>query len=462
MAAPVGGRLPGGIQRPRPAQPPDPARRPPPGYFGGWAKKPKLAHPELFNVIRRGPEAGGLYFARRRRRPVAVPAPAPRPARPVQQPAPPDPLAGLTDVQRGDIASYDAETAAKQKQLEAIFADVARQASADADAAKNRLGALAQMAGQTSTLPQWLHVPSETVALPSVLSQDAQQRALTESALAVDTAGKLPSLVRAGGATEMARYLAERLAGRSDLISEYRKQASDAEQAAADRAVELRKQNLQYLGDVIRSRTNVDVERIRSRDRGADRIAKLKAERARLENALRIARENNDRARENALLNQQAAVDRALAAERGRRQRNYAKLKADWVRQVPELISGKRRAPTGLGDPGGWEVRPMTRRQVVAQGIAAGITPLDALNAVMAATPNAVDLLVKLYRGMYGPGQERERRIAEDLFNAYADVYDTLEAKVGRARARRALKKLTSIDPAWLEAGPPPPQTGEG
>lgn len=389
---------------------------------------------------------GGGGFLARQTRPAAsrTATGAPAPSLAPVTPQAPDPLAGLAPGERASVSGFDAQTKAREQRTKDIYAALAEVARQDADASKTRLGSLAQMAGQATPLPAGLSVASETAALPGVLSQGAQQRALTESALAIDTAGKLPTLASAAGASALEGLISERQQGREELVGGFRSAGAQREEEQKNRALQLRGQNLQYLGGVLGNRTRLDVARMGSVDKGADRVAKLKAESARLDNQLRIARENNDRAREIALGNQQARIQQAINAAENKRKTtgpgstNYATLRAKIIPQMRTLLAGKPPKVDVSGIETAPAVAPLPRADVFQQAIAQGLTPVDAWRAIASLSGFRKG---PAYLAALDPSAQNS------TLELIADFFDLLEGRVGAKRARAAIIRETGMDP---------------
>lgn len=131
----------------------------PPGYVGLWRQKPKL-DPSRFKIIRRGPAAGGLYFAR----PIGPPAPRRRPRTPAPgaPPAPTqlDPYAGYPDFARRRLAGM----AREEQQAITTGTNVANWLA-------QALTPLADISRQAGTAFQaGMLAPNATVGLPPVAS----------------------------------------------------------------------------------------------------------------------------------------------------------------------------------------------------------------------------------------------------------------------------------------------------
>ncbi len=88
--------------------------------------------------------------------------------------------------------------------------DIAAKAASDyATQGTARLGELAQLAGMSSVNPATSGLTGAAAALPGVMAQDAQQAALKQSALAVDSANRVPSYIQAQGLQNLQAFDAD-------------------------------------------------------------------------------------------------------------------------------------------------------------------------------------------------------------------------------------------------------------
>jgi hypothetical protein len=279
-----------------------------PGLIGSWGRQPRLNPDQYEWTI--NPETGRWW------------------ARPRTE------LTGLSPQQRADIGQFDRTTEAQRQRITDVYNQYAQAAAADRDAGAAALGKLANLsaAGFTDTVSgpvsgPYGQAPGPSLsqaerALPGVLAQGAREGQAARSAQTIAALNQLPTVARSEGLTAAERFLAERLGQRQEAIGGYREQQAKAAEARAEQA--FRNRQLQATLAIAQGGQAVDLEGIRSRERVArqDRLAKMKAERAKLATQLRIARENNLTSRANTL-------DRLIA----QKDQQIAKAQADRAKQ---------------------------------------------------------------------------------------------------------------------------------
>lgn len=279
-----------------------------PGLIGSWGKEPRLNPDQYEWTI--NPETGRWW------------------ARPRTE------LTGLSPQQRADIGQFDRTTEAQRQRITDVYNQYANQAAADRDQGAAALGRLANLsaAGFTDTVSgpvpgPYGQAPGPSLsqaerALPGVLAQGAREGQAAQSAQTIAALNQLPTVARSEGLTAAERFAAERLGQRQEAIGGYREQQAKAAEAAAEQA--FRNRQLQATLAIAQGGQAVDLEGIRSRERvaGQDRVAKLKAERARLATQYRIAQERNLTSRANTL-------DRLIA----QKDQQIAKAQADRAKQ---------------------------------------------------------------------------------------------------------------------------------
>lgn len=221
------------------------------GVVGGWGRTPQGYDASQWEF---GTNPAGRVFAR-----------------PITE------TTGLDPQAVTQLRSFDAQTAAQQARIQAAYAAMAQAAQGDADAQARRLTALTQAAGVTSAAPQgpaWAgaggQVTTQTdpasVALAAQNSQTARTVAGIESMLATQAQSLYPSQARGMGLDAESQYTAKRQSDRTAFLTDARNAAAKAradqataeakrrqDEARAERdrynlSARLRGQNLQLLG----------------------------------------------------------------------------------------------------------------------------------------------------------------------------------------------------------------------
>jgi hypothetical protein len=222
-------------------------------------------------------------------------------------------LTGLDPQARADVAAFDSQGQQQSTRIQSSFDQFVQEAEA------NRAQTTAGLTGLAGAVGAG-YMQSD----PTAAALQGTSRAIA-SASALPAAARLsdaPLVARSEGISRLQDFLGQRREQRAGLISGYRQQQAEAEAARAERAAELRGQNLQHLGRVLTGETQLATANIRAETATQDRAAKLRIAAETLRNRAEIARANNQTSRANALDRLAAQREEAARKEQAKRNTN--------------------------------------------------------------------------------------------------------------------------------------------
>lgn len=208
------------------------------GLIGNWAKAPRL-NPDQFEFLQ-NPDTK-RWWARPR-----------------------DELTGLGTQARADIRGFDRQTTAQQARIDAAYGQFVAESGQNAQAGTAGLQGLTALTGSG-------YSGDPTGA---VLSEAARKQAGAGVAPMIADLARMPGIAREAGITASTSYAADRGNTRAETISGYRTAASEAASAEADRAAELRGQELESLGRAAGLKNDLDIANIRADSDAADRASR--------------------------------------------------------------------------------------------------------------------------------------------------------------------------------------------
>ncbi len=167
--------------------------------------------------------------------PGAAPAPAPVPSE----------FADLDKLQIDQAKDYDADTARQTPRIRESYAALGTALNQNADATKDRLASLGSLIQASPTVGG---APSPVAGGPGALADAARQGFGASAAVTVGQQSALPAIAATTGQQYLDQFLAARSGGRDTMLNNFRTTNSEAAQASADRAAQIRGQNLQLLG----------------------------------------------------------------------------------------------------------------------------------------------------------------------------------------------------------------------
>lgn len=310
--------------------------------------------------------------------------------------APRTELTGLDPESKRQVSVFDEETGRRVPGIQSAYADLQTSLNQNADASKARLESLGQGIYSSPTL-----TPASQQGVPGANEQlaDTNRRDLAaRAAVTVGQQGALSSLAATEGTEAVEDFRSARRTGREELISGLRQQAAAAQAAQAERAAQLRGQDLQLLGTQLSQAGGLERALVgagsRERINSADLEARLLI--AEMEGNVREA--NSIRA----ALARQYAADRTLegrlvtAGSGGRsisqREKDRRKATAEVVKSAREAIKGKVVLNPAYRRGLGGEEKFITRPGISAtdplsfleDALARGAKPLPVLRAIRA------------------------------------------------------------------------------
>lgn len=261
------------------------------GLIGNWAKAPRL-DPTAFETTKNAET--GRWWARPRTE-----------------------LTGLTPGQVADVRGYDRETTAQRSRIDQAYADFVAQSGQNAAAGQASLTGLTGIMGTG-------YSGDPTGA---VLSEAARKQAGAGVAPMIADLSRLPGIAAETGIGVSTSYAAERGKGRTEMLQGIRQTEAELQTANADRAAELRGQELENLGKMAGLQNDLDIAGIRSDTAAADRGARVSMNDA-----------DNATSRSNTLAKIRADEVKA-AKKKGRKPPTTADIR-QWAQRAREMWDG--------------------------------------------------------------------------------------------------------------------------
>lgn len=303
------------------------------GLIGNWSKPPRL-DPTAFETIKSSET--GRWWARPRTE-----------------------LTGLTPGQRADVKAFDQTTTSQGSRIDQAFADYVQQSGQNAQQGSAALTGLAGIMGSG-------YSGDPTGA---VLSEAARKEAGAGLAPTIANLNRLPQLAASEGLTAKQAWTTDRLKQRTDLLQGIRETEVKLEGDAADRAVEIRGQELNALGEAAGLRNKIDLAKIDSADRAADRAADIG-----------MNTQDNQTALTTAQLRITAAEKKA-AKKAGRKPPTVSDIR-QWAKRARAMWDGVPRTITGEDGKSRTEYLQYDPDEIMRDLIAAGATRPRAVRIV--------------------------------------------------------------------------------
>lgn len=318
------------------------------GLIGSWAKAPRL-DPTAWETMQ-NPE-NDRWFARPRTE-----------------------LTGMSPDQVATVRAYDRDTAAQGSRIDQSFAQWVQEAGQNAQQGSAALTGLAGVIGTGYT-------GDPTGA---VLSEAARASTGAGVAPIVANLQRLPALARDAGLTARQAWDSDRGAGRRDLIQGINQGRAEAAEAEADRAAELRGQELEHLGKLAGLQTDLDVAGIRADTAAADREARV---------SMNDADNATSRANAEARLRAQEAKD---AKAKGRKPPTANDIR-QWAKRARAMWDGVPRTVTGDDGKSRTEYIQYDSGEILRELIAMGATRARAVKIVRQITGDMTAFSGKQY-----------------------------------------------------------------
>jgi len=382
-------------------------------------------------------------------------------------------LTGIEPEFRGLLTGFDAQTAAQQKQITGVYSQLHDQLAADAASATQRLGNLSQLAGQvgggvfssgpTDTAGGTVQggPVQGTTALSADMASGRQQQQLQQSALAVNTANLAVENAPRLGAQALTALLGQRGIARNTLLGTLLTSSADIRSKSAELALETQKyqgevdakkidqalkaheDNLKFITTMMTNAANANTAEGRLAyqywaTQYTNETAKYRADKAYAGTvgAATIRAGSTG----SGATGTQTALNRAERARQA-----YIKLKNDFINEAGPALAGAAADPV----KGTAAIPPQSPLQLFKVGIARGLLPKDALGVVRGfgvIDPNTgKSTFNNAANFLTFPG-------GTDVYTQAANpevqqVYATLAAKYGSAKARAQMIQLLGIDP---------------
>lgn len=301
------------------------------GLIGNWAKEPRL-NPDQYEFLQ-NPDTKRWW------------------ARPRNE------LTGLTPGQRADVQGFDRQTTAQQARIDQAYADFVAQSGQNAAAGQQALTGLTALTGSG-------YSGDPTGA---VLSEAARKQAGAGVAPIIADLSRMPGIARESGITASTGFAAERGQQRTELLQGIRETEAELETANADRAAELRGQELESLGRAAGLKNDLDIAQLRADSDAADR-----ASRERMNDADNATSQANTEARIR-------AAEKKDAKKKGRKPPTANDIR-QWAKRARIMWNGE---PTGRKDDEGNALfANYEPEEIIRELMAAGATRKRAVSIV--------------------------------------------------------------------------------